>query len=43
MLVAGGAEKAEAMIGAFQLLRPTVFITDELAAEALLGLSGAAK
>ncbi len=43
VLVAGGAEKAEAMIGAFQLLRPTVFITDELAAEALLGLSGAAK
>ncbi len=43
VLVAGGAEKAEAMIGAFQLLRPTVFITDELAAEALLGPSGAAK
>jgi len=36
MLVAGGEDKADAMIGAFQLLRPTTFVTDEIAAEALL-------
>jgi len=34
--VVGGEDKADAMIGAFQLLRPTTFVTDEIAAEALL-------
>jgi DNA-binding transcriptional regulator LsrR (DeoR family) len=36
VLVAGGANKIEAMQGAFKLLRPTVVITDEFAARALL-------
>lgn len=39
ILVAGGSEKLEAMIGAFRLLRPTVVITDEITANALLEMS----
>ena len=37
ILAAGGLDKVEAMVGAFHLLRPTVVVTDEAAAEALLG------
>lgn len=36
VLVCGGLDKPDAMIGAFQLLRPTVVVTDEISAEALL-------
>ena len=36
ILVAGGANKVAAMIGAFKLFRPTVLITDEFTAKALL-------
>jgi DNA-binding transcriptional regulator LsrR (DeoR family) len=36
ILVAGGANKVAAMVGAFKLLRPTVLITDEFTAKALL-------
>ena len=36
VLVSGSEDKADAMIGAFQLMRPTVFITDEVVAETLL-------
>jgi DNA-binding transcriptional regulator LsrR (DeoR family) len=36
ILVAGGVDKVETMIGAFKLLRPTVAITDEITARALL-------
>jgi len=36
VLVAGGPTKVEAMRGAFKLLRPTVVITDEFTARALL-------
>jgi len=43
LLVAGGEDKAEAMIGAFQLLRPTMFVTDEIAAQALLDHGEAAR
>ena len=37
VFVSGGADKIEAMTGAFKLLRPTVLITDEFTAKALLG------
>ena len=36
ILASGGAEKADAMIAAMQLVRPTVLITDEESARALL-------
>jgi DNA-binding transcriptional regulator LsrR (DeoR family) len=36
ILAAGGLDKVEAMAGAFKLLHPTVVITDEAAADALL-------
>jgi DNA-binding transcriptional regulator LsrR (DeoR family) len=36
VLVAGGAHKIRAMTGAFKLLKPTVVITDEVTAKALL-------
>ena len=36
ILVCGGLDKLDAMVGAFQLLRPSVVITDEVSAEALL-------
>jgi DNA-binding transcriptional regulator LsrR (DeoR family) len=36
LLVAGGVDKVETMLGAFKLLRPTVAITDEITARALL-------
>jgi len=36
VLVSGGLDKIDAMVGAFKLLRPTVVITDEATAEALL-------
>lgn len=36
ILVAGGDDKIDAMIGAFALVRPTVVITDEFSARALL-------
>ena len=36
ILAAGGAQKIGAMVGAFRLLRPTVVITDEETAKALL-------
>jgi DNA-binding transcriptional regulator LsrR (DeoR family) len=36
LLVAGGLDKVDAMVGAFNLLRPTVVITDEISAAALL-------
>ncbi len=39
VLVSGGLDKIEAMIGAFKLLRPTVVITDEITAQALLSRS----
>ena len=39
ILVAGGSEKLEAMIGAFHLLRPTVVITDEITAAGLLEMA----
>jgi DNA-binding transcriptional regulator LsrR (DeoR family) len=35
VLVSGGREKIESLIGAFKLLRPTVFITDEATATIL--------
>jgi DNA-binding transcriptional regulator LsrR (DeoR family) len=36
VLVSGGASKITAMLGAFKLFRPTVLITDEFTAKALL-------
>jgi DNA-binding transcriptional regulator LsrR (DeoR family) len=36
VLVSGGLNKVEAMVGAFRLFRPTVLITDRITAEALL-------
>jgi DNA-binding transcriptional regulator LsrR (DeoR family) len=36
VLVSGGLDKVEALVGAFQVLRPTVLVTDEVTAEALL-------
>lgn len=36
ILVSGGIDKVDTMIGAFQLIRPTVVITDEVTASALL-------
>ena len=40
VLVSGGLDKVEALVGAFALLRPTVVITDEATAEALLARAG---
>jgi len=37
ILAAGGLDKVEAMAGAFNLLRPTIVVTDEACAAALLG------
>jgi DNA-binding transcriptional regulator LsrR (DeoR family) len=36
VLISGGLDKVEALVGAFKLLRPTVVVTDEVTAEALL-------
>jgi DNA-binding transcriptional regulator LsrR (DeoR family) len=36
VLVSGGTDKVEALVGAFRLLRPTMVITDEATAQALL-------
>ena len=38
-----GLDKVEALVGAFKLLRPTVVITDEVTAEALLARVGKAR
>jgi len=40
ILTSGGAEKTEALLGAMQLIAPTVFITDEESARRMLALSG---
>ncbi|MBS7538757.1 sugar-binding transcriptional regulator [Ancylobacter lacus] len=40
ILTSGGPEKTEAVIGALRLLRPTVFITDEVTAAAVLARLG---
>jgi DNA-binding transcriptional regulator LsrR (DeoR family) len=42
VLASGGAEKAEAILGAMKLARPTVFITDELTAMELLAMEATA-
>jgi DNA-binding transcriptional regulator LsrR (DeoR family) len=39
ILASGGAHKVEAILGAMRALRPTVFITDEATAKALLSLA----
>ncbi len=39
VLVAGGHEKIEALIGGFKLLKPTVLVTDEMTANALLAFA----
>jgi DNA-binding transcriptional regulator LsrR (DeoR family) len=36
VLVSGGADKVEPLIGALKLIRPTVLITDEATAKALI-------
>lgn len=41
ILTSGGPEKTAAVIGALRLLRPTVFITDELTAAVVLATAGA--
>lgn len=41
VLVAGGADKVDAIVGAFKLIRPTVLITDEATAEALVARAAA--
>jgi DNA-binding transcriptional regulator LsrR (DeoR family) len=43
ILVAGGVDKVETMAGAFKLLRPTVAITDEITARALLQRASASR
>jgi DNA-binding transcriptional regulator LsrR (DeoR family) len=43
VLVSGGLDKVEAMVGAIHLIRPTVVITDEATAEALLQHDAAAR
>jgi len=43
ILVSGGLDKVEAMVGAINLIRPTVMITDEATAEALLRRAIAAR
>ncbi len=40
VLVSGGPDKSEALLGAIELLRPTAFITDEATATALLAVDG---
>jgi len=40
VLISGGANKLEAMAGAMKLIRPTVLITDEATAEALIARAG---
>ncbi|MFC3073795.1 sugar-binding transcriptional regulator [Shinella pollutisoli] len=40
ILASGGAEKADAMIGAMRLVQPTVLITDEESARAMLADAG---
>jgi len=42
ILTSGGLDKVEAVIGALRMLRPTVFITDEITADAVLARVGAA-
>ena len=39
ILTSGGAHKTEAILGAMRALRPTVFITDEMTAAAVLALA----
>jgi DNA-binding transcriptional regulator LsrR (DeoR family) len=41
ILTSGGPEKTQAIIGALRLLKPTVFITDEMSAAAVLEAVGA--
>jgi DNA-binding transcriptional regulator LsrR (DeoR family) len=41
ILTSGGPEKTQAVIGALRLLRPTVFITDEITATVVLASVGA--
>ena len=41
ILTSGGAEKIDAILGAMRLIRPTVFVTDEATARALLARKGA--
>lgn len=41
ILTSGGPEKTQAIIGALRLLKPTVFITDELTAAVVLAAVGA--
>jgi DNA-binding transcriptional regulator LsrR (DeoR family) len=36
ILTSGGAEKIDAILGAMQLIRPTVFVTDEATARTML-------
>ena len=40
ILTSGGPGKVEAMLGAIRLVQPTVLITDEVTAAALLALAG---
>lgn len=40
ILASGGRDKAEAILGALRLVRPTVLVTDELAAAQILDLDG---
>ena len=40
VLTSGGAEKLDALIGGLELVKPTVFVTDEQTASALLARAG---
>jgi DNA-binding transcriptional regulator LsrR (DeoR family) len=42
ILASGGTSKAEALLGALRLIKPTTLITDEHAARALIKLAGQA-
>ncbi len=42
LLASGGPDKVEALLGGIRILRPTVFITDEQSARAILTLAGEA-
>jgi len=42
ILASGGQDKAEAILGALRLVRPTVLVTDELAAAKILDLDSGA-
>lgn len=43
VLISGGANKLDAMTGAIKLIQPTVLITDEITAEALIGRAAQVK